>query len=70
MCFKRRMTHVAFAFIREEPTLWQLGTAAGAAAALAMANRSAALQDVDVAALQAEIQAQGGFVHWPPKLHC
>jgi hypothetical protein len=65
------VTHVAFAGIREEPTLWQLGQAAGTAAAVALRHGSGiALQDVDAAELQRELLAQGTFVHWPPRDNC
>jgi hypothetical protein len=48
-------SHVAFASVRMEPTLMLLGHAAGAAAAQA-ALRDAAVQDVDVDALQASLR--------------
>ena len=41
-------SHVAFASIREEPTLWQLGQAAGTAAGVAIQHGGdVPLQDVD-----------------------
>jgi hypothetical protein len=51
-------SHVAFASVRMEPTLMLLGHAAGAAAAQT-ARRGVAVQDVDVAALQADLSAGG-----------
>jgi len=51
-------SHVAFASVRMEPTLMLLGHAAGVAAAQA-ARRGVAVQDVDVAALQDALRAQG-----------
>jgi hypothetical protein len=57
-------SHIAFSSLRVEPTFMQLGTAAGAAAALA-ARTSAAVQDLDPRALQAAIVAAGQCVHWP-----
>jgi hypothetical protein len=51
-------SHVAFASVRMEPTLMLLGHAAGLAAAQA-ARRGVAVQDVDVAALQDALRAQG-----------
>jgi hypothetical protein len=47
-------SHVAFGSVRMEPTLMGLGQAAGLAAAQA-ARRGVAVQDVDVAALQAAV---------------
>ena len=64
------VSHVAFAGIREEPTLWQLGQAAGTAAAVAGKRAGQALHDVDVAELQGELLAQHTFVHWPPRAKC
>ena len=51
-------SHVAFASVRMEPTFMLLGTAAGLAAAQA-ARRDVAVQDVDVAALQAALRESG-----------
>jgi hypothetical protein len=51
-------SHVAFGSVRMEPTLMALGHAAGAAAAQA-ARRGVAVQDVDVAALQDALRADG-----------
>ena len=51
-------SHVAFASVRMEPTLMLLGHAAGLAAAQA-ARRGVAVQDVDVAALQDALRADG-----------
>ena len=48
-------SHVAFGSVRMEPTLMLLGQAAGIAAAQA-ARRGAAVQDVDVDALQADLR--------------
>ncbi|KAJ9456662.1 hypothetical protein DIPPA_00257 [Diplonema papillatum] len=50
-------THVTWACIREEPTLWLLGMAAGTT--LALINSSQSVQDVPVQQLQASLQAQG-----------
>jgi hypothetical protein len=47
-------SHVAFGSVRMEPTLMELGQAAGLAAAQA-ARRGVAVQDVDVAALRSEV---------------
>ena len=60
-------SHVAFSSLRMEPQFMALGQAAGAAAALALAapgGGGGAVQDVDVAALQAELQRQGAKLHW------
>jgi hypothetical protein len=51
-------SHVAFGSVRMEPTLMLLGHAAGLAAAHA-ARREVAVQDVDVAELQASLRDQG-----------
>jgi hypothetical protein len=51
-------SHVAFGSVRMEPTAMLLGTAAGVAAAQA-ARRGVAVQDVDVAELQAALRAAG-----------
>ena len=59
------VSHVAFAAIREEPTLWQLGQAAGTAAGIAVSKGGKmALQDVNYQDLQAELIEQHTFVHW------
>ena len=59
-------THLAFAAIRVEPTLWQLGQAAGTAAALA----KGALHDLPVSVVQARLLEQKVFIHWPPRPSC
>ena len=71
------VSHVAFAAVREEPTLWNLGAAAGVGAGLLASSAGAegeaglALADVDTQALQKELVRQGGWVHWPSsKQHC
>jgi hypothetical protein len=51
-------SHVAFGSIRMEPTLMLLGHAAGHAAAQA-ARRGVSVQDVDVRALQEELERRG-----------
>ena len=51
-------SHVAFGSVRMEPTLMLLGHAAGLAAAQA-AHRGVPVQDVDVAALQRDLRADG-----------
>ena len=50
------LSHVVFGSLRVEPAFLALGTAAGAAATIAV-ERSVAVQDVDVARLQAAIAA-------------
>lgn len=57
-------SHIAFASIRVEPTFMQLGTAAGAAAAL-VAQMGVAAQDVPVRQLQGRIVQAGQCIHWP-----
>jgi hypothetical protein len=56
-------SHVAFNSLRMEAQFMALGQAAGAAAALA-ARSALAVQDVDVPALQAELERQGARLHW------
>eukprot|EP00392_Amoebophrya_sp_AT5.2_P006186 g6196.t1 len=54
-------SHVTWAGLREEPTLWQLGAASGIAAA--MAGPGGALRDVDIEDLQNAVKAQGCYIH-------
>ena len=54
-------SHVAFASVRMEPTLMQLGEAAGVAAAQA-ARRGCAVQDVDTEALRRDLLARGAVL--------
>lgn len=54
-------SHVAFSSIRMEPQYQMLGHAAGAAAAIA-ARRGAAVQDVDVTALQGLLRDDGAVL--------
>jgi hypothetical protein len=63
-------SHVAFSAIREEPTLWQLGQAAGTAAAIAVSTGVESLHDVTIGRLQEALIEQGGVVHWPPNRTC
>ena len=64
-------SHVAFASIREEPTLWQLGQAAGTAAGVAIQHGGdVPLQDVDHRELQSALIKQQTFVRWPPDEDC
>ncbi len=64
------VSHVAFAALREEPTLVQLGEAAGSAAALALSHSNAALQDVNPLQLQAALRELGVVVHFPERRNC
>jgi hypothetical protein len=63
-------SHVAFSAIREEPTLWQLGQAAGTAVAIAVSNGAESLRDVAIGQIQEALVEQGGVVHWPPNRTC
>ena len=56
-------SHVVQGSLRVEPAFMALGTAAGVAAALT-AQSGAAVQDVDIAALQAGIAATTQCFHW------
>ena len=65
------VSHVAFSAIREEPTLWQLGQAAGTAAAIALKRGGdLPLQDVELRELQDALLDQDAFVHWPHRREC
>jgi FAD dependent oxidoreductase len=63
-------SHIGFAAIREEPTLWQFGRAAGVAATIALAqsrseNSIVALHDVSIVQLQHFLLDQGALIHVP-----
>ena len=65
------VSHVAFSAIREEPTLWQLGQAAGTATGVAIQHGGGmALQDIDHEQLQNALIQQHTFVRWPPGQNC
>ncbi len=65
------VSHVTFAAIRVEPTLWQLGQASGTAAGFALKiGDNLPLHDVPVINIQESLIEQGTFVHWPPKDTC
>ncbi len=57
-------SHMGFGAIRLEPQWMILGQSAGVAAAQALAQ-GAAVQDVDVARLQARLRALGQLIDWP-----
>jgi len=64
------VSHVAFAAIREEPTLWQLGTASGLAAAM-VHEHAVAVHDLNITELQRRIVSQeGSFLRWPLNKTC
>lgn len=56
-------SHAAFNAIRLEPQWMMLGQAAGAAAALALAE-GVVVQDLNITALQGLLAAQGAVLHW------
>lgn len=58
------VSHVGFASVRVEPTFMQLGTAAGAGAALT-AQMGVAAQDIPVRTVQSFIVNAGQCIHWP-----
>lgn len=64
------VSHVAFSAIREEPTLWSLGHAAGLAATIAVSDGLVSFHDVDVRKLQDVVKMQGGRVHFPAAREC
>ena len=65
------VSHVYFAAIREEPTLWQLGEAVGTAAGMAVKKGGVTpLQDIGTEELQSALGQQGTFVRWPPDEKC
>jgi hypothetical protein len=64
------VSHVAFSAIREEPTLWLLGQAAGTAAAIALSHGNPSFHDVDVIRLQQALRSQGSPIHWPADRTC
>jgi hypothetical protein len=64
------VSHVAFSAIREEPTLWALGQAAGIAASIAVLKQLATFHDVDVQELRSSILGQGGRLHFPSNVTC
>ena len=64
-------SHVAFSAIRVEPTLWQLGQAAGTATGVAIQHGGhMALLDIDHQELQNALIQQHTFVRWPPGQNC
>jgi hypothetical protein len=57
-------SHIAYGSIRMEPVFMEIGQAAGTAVALAL-DGSISVQNVDFAALQARLIADGALVGWP-----
>jgi hypothetical protein len=64
------VSHVAFSALREEPTLWALGHAAGLAAAMASSQGLASFHDVNVNILREALRSQGGRIHFPADCEC
>ena len=69
------VTHVALSAMRVEPTLWQMGQAAGTATAIAMTqykqyNGTVPLQDIDIRRVQDSLLEQQTFIHWEPASYC
>ncbi len=64
-------SHVAFAAIRVEPTLWQMGQAAGTAAGVGITEgNSPPFHDIPLHKIQAKLYKQDTFYHWPPRRQC
>jgi hypothetical protein len=63
VCFSA--THVAYSTLRMEPQYMILGHAAGLAAKLAIDSK-AAVQDIDVTALQTKLKSQRAVFALPP----
>ena len=63
-------SHVAFAAMRIESTLWTLGQAAGTGAAIAFESRIDSFHNVEIRKLQAALVAQGVVIHWPENRTC
>jgi hypothetical protein len=59
------VSHVGFSALREEPTLWALGRAAGLAAAMASSQGLSSFHDVNVNTLREALRSQGGRTHFP-----
>ena len=64
------VSHVAFSAVREEPTLWSLGHAAGIAATIAVSHGISSYHEVDVSKIQEAILSQGGRIHFPSGRIC
>jgi len=60
VCFSA--SHVAYSSMRMEPQYMIIGEAAGVAAALAIHNH-VAVQKIDIAALQKELEKHGAILH-------
>ncbi|EDQ85303.1 uncharacterized protein MONBRDRAFT_29401 [Monosiga brevicollis MX1] len=63
-------SHVTFASIRVEPTLWRMGEASGAAIHIALNNNNQALHDVNVSAIQDILLDHGVPYHYPFRSSC
>lgn len=65
------ITHVAFASLRVEPTLWRIGQAAGTAVSVALsAGTVLPLHDVPISRVQGLLLQQGVAVHYPFRPTC
>jgi len=65
VCFSA--SYIAYASARMEPVFMVLGESAGMAAAQAL-DEQAAVQNINVARLQASLRARGQIIAWPDKL--
>lgn len=65
------VSHVAFATVRLEPTLWQLGEGAGIAAVVAASDPSVpAFHDVNIGVVQERLMGIGIQYHFPARANC
>eukprot|EP00730_Choanoeca_flexa_P006016 TRINITY_DN12069_c0_g1_i1.p1 TRINITY_DN12069_c0_g1~~TRINITY_DN12069_c0_g1_i1.p1 ORF type:complete len:658 (+),score=145.61 TRINITY_DN12069_c0_g1_i1:193-1974(+) len=64
------ISHVAFASLRVEPTLWRLGQSSATAIFVAKNSNNAALHDVNITLVQELLLRQGVAIHYPFRPTC
>jgi hypothetical protein len=64
------ISHVAFASLRVEPTLWRLGQASATATFVAMTQSNADVHDANITRVQELLLQQGVAVHYPFRPRC